>query len=158
MRLNTLYLLQADVKKFEGDDWYPVISLNVVIDDIDAEFLRRKCGEGDDIYVINDSALVRFEDGVDSINGESLIKVTLGLQEESETSFYGYREARVSALLEIEEDDSRPEEVWDVWENMCESHGFRPDNHATIVYGGRLAIRCDDDRLAIGSEWEEGLW
>lgn len=149
MKLNTLLLLRANVKKHEGEgDWHPVVSFNVVLDDIDGEILRTECGGEDGTFVFNDSVIVKFEDGT----------VTFGLQEEPKASFFGYREARVSAFLEIEEEDDRPEEVWDVWEKMCESRGFRPDNHATIVFGGRLAVRCDDGRLAIGSEWEERYW
>ena len=147
MKMNTLYLLQADVKKIEGDDWHPVLSLNVVVDDIDTEFLRKKCGE-DGTYIINGAVIVEFKDDI----------LTLGLQEEPEAKFYGYRSARVSAFLEIEEEDDRPEEVWELWKEMCENRGFRLDNHTTIVFNGRLAIRCDDGRLAIGNEWEEGLW
>ena len=157
MKLNTLFLLKTKIRKYEGGDWCPVISFNVVVDDIDGEILRTKCG-GEGTFVFNDSVLVKFEDGIDSINGESVLALTLGLQEEPKATFYDYRRARVSAFLEIEEDDDRPDEVWEVWKDMCESRGFRLDNHATIVFGGQLAIRCDDGRLAIGSEWEECYW
>lgn len=146
MKLNTIFLLGTDVKKYKGN-WHPVVSLDVVIDDIDDEILRRKCGE-DGIYIINDAVIVEFKENT----------VTFGLQEEPKASFFGYRSARVSALLEVEEDESRPEEVWEFWVKMCEDQGFRPDNHSTIVFGGRLAVKCDDGRLAIGNEWEEGLW
>ena len=147
MKLNTIFLLGTDVKKYKGN-WHPVVSLDVVIDDIDDEILRRKCGE-DGIYIINNSVILEF-------NKDN--NITLGIQEEPKASFFGYRSARVSALLEVEEDESRPEEVWEFWVKMCEDQGFRPDNHSTIVFGGRLAVRYDDGRLAIGNEWEEGLW